>query len=299
MLRSSRTALVILGGMLAAGATPAGFAQPLTIHQVQYTTNPGGSSDYQGQVIDCVGGVVVSKFRGSKPRLVLQDPNFPSAWGGIQVKDWTIGDLWDQVSPGDWVELYDVKVEEFVGVTFLQYQAYDPESSYSITSSGNPPPPAVELTCADLAHPANHSVTEQYESMAVTLRDVTVGQKDLGKANDNYELIQPAGITWGTDYMNVDAGAPYDQRIVTGAQLARITGMVEQYTRDEWDYYQLCTRSADDIVRAPVPAVSDWGLVIMALLTTVAGTVLLRRGEWSEGHTQLLTHAPSQTRPGG
>ena len=41
---------------------------------------------------------------------------------------------------------------------------------------------------------------EPLESMFVSLDDVTIGAKDFGKAEDNYELIQGADKAWGTDY---------------------------------------------------------------------------------------------------
>ena len=51
--------------------------------------------------------------------------------------------------------------------------------------------------------------------------------------------------------MNVDAGGPYDGRIAPGAELSRITGVVEQGAFSGWDYYQLNTRFAADIVPEP------------------------------------------------
>ena len=45
----------------------------------------------------------------------------------------------------------------------------------------------------------------------------------------------------------------YDPRVMTGAEFSSITGIVEQYTKltDGWDYYQLNTRAAGDIVPEP------------------------------------------------
>ena len=129
--------------------------------------------------------------------------------------------------------------------------------------------------------PVNHAASEPYESMVVTLQNVRIGEKDLGKAEDNYELMEGTAIAWATDYMNVDAGAPYDPRIKKWTLLARITGIVEQYTKlsSGWDYYQLDTRSADDIVvgEEVIPTVSEWGLVVLALLLMTAAKVAFRR----------------------
>ncbi len=259
-------------------------AQPvLTIYEIQSNTIDGDVSAHSGETIDCVGGIVVSKFPGYRPRIILQDPNRPNEWGGIQVKDWIWHsdpgewELYDHVEIGDWVSLTNVRVEEFVGNTMLQYQTvYNP--GFTVESQGQAPPAPVVLSVADLRYPPNHGVTEQYEAMAVTLQDVRVGQMDLGKAEDNYELIRGGYVAWASDYMNVDAGAPYDPRIETGVNLLSITGVLEQYTKTDppWDYYQLCTRSAADIVLLPIPTVSAWGMVVMGMLLLIGGTITLR-----------------------
>jgi hypothetical protein len=256
-------------------------AQPLTIYQIQSETVDGDATSHAGTVVDCAGGVVVGKFRGYRPRIIIQDPAYPHEWGGIQVKDWIYESgtgewaLFDNVEIGDWVSLTNVLVEEFVGNTMLQYQVYyDP--GFVIESQGNPLPDPVLVNVADVLHPLDHDATERYEGMVVTLHDVHVGQMDLGKADDNYELVQGGHVAWGTDYMNVDAGAPYDPRIETGVNLSRITGVLEQYTSGQWDYYQLCTRSAADVVVLPIPTVSSWGAAAICLLLLIGGTIALQ-----------------------
>ena len=82
--------------------------------------------------------------------------------------------------------------------------------------------------------------------------------------------------------MNLDAGGPYDPRIQTGAILERITGIVEQYTKlsSGWDYYQIVTRSADDIEAAEgIPTVSEWGVFVLAVLLLTTAKVVYRRRE--------------------
>ncbi|UCG15794.1 MAG: PEP-CTERM sorting domain-containing protein [Phycisphaerales bacterium] len=229
-------------------------ADVLSIYDVQSTTSDGDASIYNGQVHDVTGGIVTHKWSGFQDRVYLRDPAHPT-WGAIMVKDSTVDrSLFNNVGLGDWVSLTDIYIEEFRGTTVLQYSpTLAPNVGYAVQSTGNPVPDPTLLTAADLIVPVDHAASEPYESMIVKLENVTAGQKDLGKAGDNYELIQGADIAWGTDYMNIDAGAPYDPRIVTGAQLESITGVVEQYTKltDGWDYYQLCTRSAGDIVPEP------------------------------------------------
>ena len=171
--------------VMVATATPKAPADPLTICDVQYTTEPDGSSPYDNQVIDCAGGIVVGKYEGTRPRIFLIDPNCPSetldadcpaGWGGIQVKDWTWPyELYDGVQAGDWVALTNVRVEEHVGVTFLQYEPWE-YAGYTRTPGYALPAPkivSVSEMPAPLEYPGdewhveNHDA-ECYESMRRT-----------------------------------------------------------------------------------------------------------------------------------
>lgn len=245
---------MVLIGLVTVGWGGLSRADVLSIHDVQSTTSDGDASVYNGQIHDVTGGIVTHKWSGFHDRVYLRDPAHPT-WGAIVIKDSTADRaLFNNVGVGDWVSFTDIYVEEFRGTTLLQYSpSLAPGVAYAVQSTGNPVPDPALLTAADLAVPVDHAASEPYESMVVRLENVTVGQKGLGKAGDNYELIQGGDVAWGADYMNIDAGAPYDPRIVTGAQLESITGLVEQYTKltDGWDYYQLCTRSAADIVPEP------------------------------------------------
>ncbi|HUW82400.1 MAG TPA: hypothetical protein VMZ31_06325 [Phycisphaerae bacterium] len=245
----------------AAGLTTAAWADPptLSIYQIQYTTNADGSSNYDGQVVDCIGGIVVGKFPGSKPRLILQDPNFPDGWGGIQVKDWIQPDydLFNHAEVGDWIEFTNMLVEESWGTTFLHRQtAYNP--GYSVVSQGNAVPAAIVVSVSDIPAPvhdpnedewfvANHDA-EPYESMRLTVRDVTVTEMDLGDFVDNYQLEDgEGGACWAADYMNQDVGDwGYHEFVDVGRHFCAVTGVFEQYTwiaegYDSYDYYQLIT----------------------------------------------------------
>ena len=251
---------ILLAGVAVAAFCGVGYAD-LSIYDVQYTTDASGDSPYDGQIQNVAGGVVTHVWSGFNDRVYLQDPAHPT-WGAICVKDWT-GSLVSAVQVGDWLSFDQIKVEDHRGTTFLQYDpAAAPDVAYTIESTGNPVPAPTVLNAADLPAPlegppgqwyvADHS-SEAYESMVVTLENVTVGAMDLGKAEDNYELLQGSDLAWGADYMNVDAGAPYHWRVYPGAELDSITGIVEQYTKltSGWDYYQLLTRSTADIVPEP------------------------------------------------
>jgi hypothetical protein len=191
----------------------------------------------------------------------LQDPAYPT-WGGIMVKDWTAGFvLANGVSIGDRVDLSTVYIEEASDKnTVLQFGApWEPGSSFVLVSSGNEVPNPIMLTAADIPIPTDHASSEQYESMVITLEDVVVGQRDLGRKDDNYELLQGGDTAWGADYQNIGAGGPYHPYIFNGARLHSITGIVEQSFGDpDWDYYQLVTRSTNDIVPSTeIPAFID------------------------------------------
>lgn len=235
--------------------TPA-FAGPLTIFEIQFTDDAMGRSSHEGEVIDCVGGIVVSKFRGTRPRVILQDPGAPAGWGGIQVKDWTMTHLFDHVELGDWVEVTNVLVEEFYGTTILQWQStYNP--GFRVISRGNPLPPPILVPVANIPAPLERPYdewwvdshdAEQHESSRMIVRDVTVTRMMLGAHNDNYNLQTPAGYDcWAADYMNEDrSSSGYHSFVTTDQHFCAVVGIFEQYTIivpewEHWDYYQLIT----------------------------------------------------------
>ncbi len=247
------------------------YADTVTIHDIQFNTTDGDESLYNGQTHSVTGGIVMHTWSGFNDRIYLRDPAHPT-WGAIVVKDREGGELSNAVQVGDWVSFSSILIEESRGVTYLQYDRVDaPNVSFTIQSSGNPIPSPTMLTATDIPVPVNHAASEPYESMIVTLQDITIGVMDLGKADDNYELIQGSDLAWGTDYMNTEAGGLYDPRIAPGVELQSITGIVEQYTKSTsgWDYYQINTRSAADIV--PEPA------TVSLLVTGVVALVVRRR----------------------
>jgi len=277
------TRVRLLAGLAVSVCSIGAYGAELTIYQIQSTTTNGDASIYHTQIHNVTGGVVTHiwpRVGDSNERVYLQDPAH-ATWGAIVVKDSHLGEFSNSVNVGDWVSFDNIYIEEFRGTTFLQYnKSLAPSVTFTIESTGNPVPPPTTLTAADLPVPVDHTASEPYESMVVTLQNAIVGTKDLGKNGDNYELLQANDTSWGTDYMNVDAGAPYDPRIVTGRMLVSITGVVEQYTNSPWDYYQLNTRGAADIVAGDlIPAVSEWGMAVLGLLTVIGGSLVLRRSQ--------------------
>ncbi|MBU0639127.1 MAG: hypothetical protein KKB50_09710 [Planctomycetes bacterium] len=257
---SEVTRAVALAAVLAVGLclTPAPVAgQAQTIYEIQANTSDGDASVYNYQVLDCVGGVCLAKFPSFRPRLILADPAYPDGWGGIQVKDWTNGDLYDNVDVGDWVALDNMYVEEFRGTTFLQWQtAYNPQ--FTIVSENNPLPQPLPVEVSVIPAPiydpqrdgwyVDGHDAEPYESMYIIIRDVTVTEMDLGKEPDNYNLQNEQGEDcWASDYMNGDkpGSADYHPLVFIGQEFCAVQGVFEQYTNHStgWDYYQLLTVS--------------------------------------------------------
>jgi len=251
------TVLMCLGGIAQ--------AQEYSIFEIQHTTDPDGNSPLVDQVVDCVGGIVVAKNPGYKGRVFLQDPARRRSWGGIVVKDWEDGELFDNVEIGDWVSLDNVGVEEYRGNTLLQYnKGWYPDVSFTVESQGNTLPRIVTVPMFKIPAPVyspddggwyveNHRA-ERYESMRIRVWFVTVTDLDLGKADDCYNLQNWWGRnTWVTDYMNEDLEPPnlYHEYVILGQRFWTISGVFEQYTKlsSGWDYYQLCTLFTSDLVR--------------------------------------------------
>ena len=239
----------------------------LTIPEIQYTESADGASPYNGQVVDCAGGIVVFKREAKRPRLVLHDPNAPDGWGGIQIKGWA-SDAFDNVNLGDWVEIEQTFVEEARGVTFLQYWDENPDGSQpllKVASMGHDLPRPLPVDVNEIKAPeylpsedawvATDLGAERFESMIVQVRDVVVVERDLGKALDNYALqsiADPNAHCWGADYFNQDREDEdlYLPAIEVGQRFRAVTGVLEQYTNlgKGYDYYQLLTLSEDGVV---------------------------------------------------
>jgi len=272
-----RTECLVLATLLALTCPGIAHAVALSIYDIQYTTDPAGASPQDGNLVDCAGGIVTHKFAGSRPRLVLYDPDHSSGWGGIQVKDSTANELFGAVSVGDWVSLTNVLVEDHRGTTFLQYQSQN-APNHVVESTDNDLPEPIAVPLAEIAapvegppdewHVADHSA-EKYESMWLKVENIAVIDMDLGKAADNYNLHNADGDAWASDYMNADSVGDYHPLVTIGQEFVSVTGILEQYTKPSagWDYYQLLTTCSDDLV-VPEP---------LSLVMLIAAVPLLAR----------------------
>jgi hypothetical protein len=234
-------------------------AEELSIHDIQYTTDPNGLSPQHGNVVDCLGGIVTHKFVGWISRLILYDPNYTDGWGGIQAKDVDDTGVFDDVNVGDWISFVNVEVEDYRGTTFLQYSTeHDP--NYIIVSENNPLPEPIPVRIEDIAAPlegidqwvvADHNC-EKYESMLIKVIDVNVKGLGYGKAYDNYILednTDPNSTCWASDYMNEDLVAIYHPYVQVGRNFCGVAGILEQYNGEKdgiyYDYYQLLTLNTE------------------------------------------------------
>jgi len=201
----------------------------------------------------------------------LYDPNQPDGWGGIMVKDLYSAGVFDDVSIGDWVALTNVEVEDFKGMTFLQYKS-DHHPNLTVLSKNNPLPKPLPVHVAHIAAPVEDANTwviadhtaEKYEAMLLKVIDVNVTALDYGKAYDNYVLTSNADADnscWAADYLNEDATWKYHDLVQLGRRFCGVAGILEQYTAEKdgiyYDYYQLLTTGTDDFTTTQTADLDD------------------------------------------
>ena len=250
-----------------------------SIYDLQYQADPEDmNSPHVGEDVNCIGGVVIHKFPGSKPKVTLYDPAYPDGWGGMAIKDFTaLKVFYNTVNIGDWVSLTNTTVEESNGNTQLMFES---KSGFVLESTGNDLPEPISIEPGDITAPvyqtspegwlvANHNA-EKFEAMLVRIENVIVTEKDLGKAMDNYSLegyegAGPNDICWAADYMNNEVEEDdYHRFVDIGSRFCSVTGIVEQYKKYDqyadiyWDYYQLLTTGTGDLKRyAPADLTGD------------------------------------------
>jgi hypothetical protein len=237
----------------------ASSASALTIRDIQYSPPPDYASPYLGQTVAVAGGIVTKVFVGGSTKITIQDPTLGSEWAGIQLVFSNPAQAAGVVR-GDQIDVTDAVVAEYRGNTQLTMGA---ASTFVTNSTGNVVAPHV-LSPAEIPSPANHDLSERYESMLLTVQNVQVGQMNLGKNSDDYELTNSNGVCWASDYANADLPPGQTYFVSAGQSFAGVTGYLEQYLRPEqnWDYYQLLPRDADDYLIEGTPVrVTTWGAV--------------------------------------
>jgi hypothetical protein len=144
--------------------TPGGLndcppAIPLTIQEIQFTTDPGGASPYEGQYVTTQGVVTAFFGAGGDRGFFIQDG--PGAWSGLYIYE---PDAFLNV--GDLVEVTGF-VSEYFGLTEIAY------GNAAVISTDN------WLAYPEVL-PTGDVNEEQWESVLVRVEDVTVTDEDLG-----------------------------------------------------------------------------------------------------------------------
>jgi hypothetical protein len=215
---------------------------PATIYDVQYTTDPGLDSTYPSLILGSlvtVTGVITADHSVSSSHLYIQDDTDPQgtggAWNGVYLYD--AGNYSPAI--GDKIQL-TAEVYEYYGKTELQNIA-----SYTLISSGNDLPPAVELQTADIL--LHSKVGEPYEGVFVKVSDISV--VSAPDANGNWHIDDGSGPA------QVDGGY-YSYEPQLNDHIDWILGFID-YAYDE---YEIEIRTDDDIgpvTPTSVPAVCE------------------------------------------
>ena len=185
-------------------------AIPLTIYQIQYTTDPSGASPYEGERVE-TSGVVTAKFADY---FFIQDG--PGAWNGIAVYPIQDVEVGDEIHIVAYVIEYNEKTE-LTDIVSLE-----------IVGLADVPEPVV-ITTNDLAN------LEDYEGVLTKVQDVTVTNEDLGYGE--WEIDDGSGPC------RVDDLGEYTYVPVLNDFLYSIIGVVD-YT---YGNFKLEPRNDDDL----------------------------------------------------
>ena len=159
----------------------AGSIQDVTIHDIQFTTDPSGDSPYDGQVVRTSGIVTaVDAFANNgDPQLVYYLQDGSGAWNGIYVFDYI--DNGNAVEVGDEIELI-AEVSEFFNLTELSNI-----QSITLLASAQPLPAPLVVGTGEVA-------AEALESVLVRVVDATCTEA-------------PGGANFGIWSVNDGSGA--------------------------------------------------------------------------------------------
>ena len=203
----------------AGGVLPDGSVE-VSIHDIQYTTEPAGGSPYEGvQVV--TGGLVTAVFGSG---FCLSENN-GTPWSGVYVYNNTINP-----AVGDSMTV-TATVAEYYGLTELT-----DVSDHIVHSSGLTPIP-LAVSCLE-------AVSEQYEGCFLQLTDLTVIDPDLG--------FGEWSVGDGTGTLVVDDMGSYSYVPQIGDPIAQLTGPLFY----GFDMFKLEPRDDGDILFT-LPAITD------------------------------------------
>lgn len=239
-------------GSPVATETPVPTATPhvLTIHDVQFTTDPLGISPYNGQVVTVTG--IVTAFRDGRPNMFIQDG--PGEWSGIVLyspSGWTGYDEGDELEVTGEVYEYNEKTE-------IQYI-----TEINLLTSGNLLPDFVLLSTDAIND-------ERYEGVLCRVENVTVVAEP--DTHNEWQINDGIGICVVDDMF-------YFHDAVLNDVYGWVQGPLDFYTNVD-NYFRIEPRKSTDIDAeppSPTPSPSP---------APTCGTELLVNGDmetWTAG----------------
>lgn len=206
------------------------FAQVLTCHDVQYTTQAGGASPYSGSVVTVEGIVVADVFytgtSTTNKGFVISDPE-GGPWSGLLI-------FTNQYAPqrGDKVQVTGTITE------YYEFTEMSPTTGFQVLSQGNPLPLPALVTTGSLTG----SAAEQWESVFVKVENVNVTStpNNYGEFNVN----DGSGACQIDDQCFPRSGFSWPQMSV-GQNWARIQGVVDY----SFNYFGINPREMTDLVQ--------------------------------------------------
>lgn len=206
--------------------TESGAIPTVSIHDIQYTTNPNGDSPYNGQVVSTSGIVTASYITyndQSEPQFrytYLQDGS--GAWNGIVIFDYY--DNNNTANIGDAVTL-TAEVDEFNNLTELIAV-----QGFTVTATGQAVPAPLVVETGDVA-------SEALESVLVRVVNTTCTEAPGGANFGKYKVDDGSGDAVVGKVMHTTLPNP------TVGQSMNITGVVSYGFAE----YNIQPRFAQDI----------------------------------------------------
>lgn len=225
-----------------------GAQEVLTCHDVQYTTDPGGASPYQGDVVT-VEGIVVSElfYTGTSTSnygFMISDPE-GGPWGGLLI-------FTNQYHPqrGDLVQVTGTITE------YYDFTEMSPTTGFQVLSQGNPLPPSTPISTGDLLSTSGDA--EQWEGVFVKVETVQI--TNTPNNYNEFYVSDGSGAAQIDDQCFPRSGFSWPQMSV-GQNWARIQGVVDY----SFSYFAINPRDMNDIIQ-----VDDVSNAIVKIQTTTA-----------------------------
>ena len=232
-----------------------GQYQQVTIHDIQYTTDPTGASPLNGQRVVFTGVVTASPDMWIRTiqGFFVQDGEGP--WRGIYVYTGNYTGPLPTFAPGDSVQVWGT-VTEYNGLTEIS-----PLDSVRVLRRGVPLPPAHRIGAGHLCTTCDSA--EAYEGVLVQVEQVTVTNPSLGFGE--WEITDTTGAT------RVDDAAGYAYTPVLGDALVAVRG-VQYFAFNE---FKVEPRGDQDVFRTDAAGSGEAWIDPSGWLVSDTGTFTL------------------------